>query len=218
MQEFYYCERMDASFFAEPVNAFTNVFFIISAYMSYRLLQKEFPGSEAIYSVYLLSLILVSIGVGSFLWHTVALPWAMLADVIPITLFIYVYLFSFVYYVLKQKAGIGIFALILFSLVNYGVENYVDKDLLNGSISYAPALLSLFVLALFSRNKKQFPLFVSAIFLFLLSLVFRSIDFIICESLSFGTHFLWHTCNAIMLYMLMVFLISSSETKNRQEV
>ncbi|MDF1880174.1 ceramidase domain-containing protein [Sulfurimonas sp. MAG313] len=210
MQEFYYCERMDASFFAEPMNAFTNVFFIIAAYMSYKYLHKNTPNTKAKTSIYILNFILIAIGLGSFLWHTIALPWSMLADVIPITLFMYVYLFSFVYYVLQKKLYVAVLALFVFSFVNYGVESYVDKDLFNGSISYAPALISLFILALFSKNKKHLSLFLSAIFVFLLSLVFRSIDFFLCESFSFGSHFLWHICNASMLYMLLIFLMRSS--------
>ena len=218
MQEFYYCERVDASFFAEPINAFTNIFFIIAAYMSYRYMKQQSSKLKVQNSIVMLSCILVCIGIGSFLWHTVALPWAMLADVIPITLFIYVYLFSFVHYVLEKKMSVAVSALVLFSIVNYGIENFVDKNLFNGSISYAPALLSLFILALFSKKKEGISLFISAIFLFLLSLVFRSIDFMVCESLAFGTHFLWHTCNATMLYMLMVFLIKSSKPAEQRQI
>jgi hypothetical protein len=36
-----------------------------------------------------------------------------------------------------------------------------------------------------------------------LSLVFRSIDSTICSTLSFGTQFLWHGLNAVVLGILM---------------
>jgi len=213
MQEFYYCERVDASFFSEPLNALSNVFFVIAAYMSYRYMKEQRFELGAKISLYSLNVILVSIGIGSFLWHTIAQPWAMMADVIPITLFIYVYLFCFVYYILETKVGIAILILFLFSILNYAVENYLDDKLLNGSIMYLPALLSLVVLAGFYRKKEGSVFFVFVVILFVISLVFRSIDFLVCGYLSFGTHFLWHICNAMMLYMLMVLLMRSDKVK-----
>ena len=68
-----YCERTGAGFWAEPVNAMTNLAFLVAA-----------------------------VGVGSFLWHTFATPWAEWADVIPIGLFIAVFLASF----LRRVAGL----------------------------------------------------------------------------------------------------------------
>lgn len=213
MHAFDYCERIDASFFAEPINAFTNIFFIIAAYLSYVYLQKSSSKVQTQNCVHILSNILVYIGVGSFLWHTFAAAWAELADVILITIFIYVYLFGFVRLVLEKKKSVAISALIAFSVLNYSITKYTDPNFLNGSIAYAPALLSLLTLALLARKKKRFSFLLLAILLFLLSLVFRSIDFIVCEFLSFGTHFLWHICNSIMLYMLMVFLMDSTSVK-----
>jgi hypothetical protein len=209
MRMFDYCERMDASFFAEPVNAFTNVFFILAAYLSYTYLQKSSSKVHTQNSIYILSTVLVCIGIGSFLWHTFATPWAELADVIPITVFIYVYLFAFVRLVLEQKIVTAVSALMIFTVVNYGMTRYADATFLNGSIAYAPALLSLLVLAVLARQKRRVSFLLQAIFVFILSLLFRSIDFMMCEAFSFGTHFLWHICNSIMLYMLMVFLMDT---------
>lgn len=214
MQVFDYCERMDASFFAEPINAFSNIFFIMAAYFSYVYLQKSSSKPQTHYSVQTLNGILVCIGIGSFLWHTFATAWAEFADVIPITIFIYVYLFAFVRLVLEKKILVVTAALIAFTILNYSITKYADPSLLNGSIAYAPALFSLLVLAFLARKKEKFSFLLLAIFIFLISLLFRSIDFMVCGFLPFGTHFLWHICNAIMLYMLMVFLMDSTSVSD----
>ena len=39
-----YCERTDPSFWAEPVNALTNIAFLIAAYAAYRLWRRDAPG------------------------------------------------------------------------------------------------------------------------------------------------------------------------------
>ncbi|MEM8793042.1 MAG: hypothetical protein AAGE80_15590 [Pseudomonadota bacterium] len=80
-----YCERMSAEFWAEPVNALTNIAFIIAGIFCLiyaRVMQKR-DGAVT----YLGALICV-IGVGSFLFHTFATRWAALADTGPIMLFI----------------------------------------------------------------------------------------------------------------------------------
>ena len=38
---------------------------------------------------------------------------------------------------------------------------------------------------------------------FTLSLILRIIDLAICNALPLGTHFLWHICNAIVLYLAL---------------
>ncbi len=62
-----YCERLGPGFWAEPVNALTNAAFVLAAILMWRRWPEE-PLCRA------LSLVLGVIGVGSFLFHTVALP------------------------------------------------------------------------------------------------------------------------------------------------
>ena len=67
-----YCERIDPSFWAEPLNAVTNAAFVLVA---------------------MLCAVLAVIGVGSFLFHTLATVWASLADTGPIAVFVLSYLY-----------------------------------------------------------------------------------------------------------------------------
>ena len=81
-----YCERTAASYWSEPLNALPT-----------RLPRRGLAGwrlarGRGDRAAQLLALILAAIGVGSYLFHTHAQVWAMLADVIPIQVFILAYL------------------------------------------------------------------------------------------------------------------------------
>ena len=84
-----YCERLDSSFWAEPLNAMSNLAFIVAGLVLLRQWQKA-PGRDVI--GLLLAVNVLVIGVGSFLFHTFANRWSALADVLPITIFIHGYL------------------------------------------------------------------------------------------------------------------------------
>ena len=80
-----YCERTDASFWAEPLNAATNAAFLIAAAAAFltwrRAGRRDLP-------VLALIVVVVAVGLGSFTFHTVATRGAALADIIPIAIFI----------------------------------------------------------------------------------------------------------------------------------
>lgn len=75
-----YCERLGPGLWAEPLNAITNLAFLLAALiMARRARGHGLPR--------LLAAELALIGAGSSLFHPVAQGWAGLADVIPIVLF-----------------------------------------------------------------------------------------------------------------------------------
>ncbi|MEM9044639.1 MAG: hypothetical protein AAGC81_08070 [Pseudomonadota bacterium] len=80
-----YCERMSAEFWAEPVNALTNLAFIVAGIgcLIYARIMHRRDGA-----VTYLGVLICVIGVGSFLFHTFATRWAALADTGPIMIFI----------------------------------------------------------------------------------------------------------------------------------
>ncbi len=84
-----YCERLGPGLWAEPVNAATNLAFLIAAgVMAWRLWGGHLPTAWA------LTVILALIGIGSGLFHTLAQPWAGLADVLPIAGFALLYSYA----------------------------------------------------------------------------------------------------------------------------
>ena len=68
-----YCERTDASFWSEPLNAVTNLAFLITALVSWQRVR-----GERLPLAGLLCALLAMIGIGSFLFHTFATRWAAL--------------------------------------------------------------------------------------------------------------------------------------------
>jgi len=77
------------------------------------------------------------------------------------------------------------------------------QDILNGSLNYAPALITLVILGIYHYRQKKVEhgLILIAAGVFLLSLTFRTMDSQSCSYLPIGTHFLWHILNAVLLYL-----------------
>jgi len=84
-----YCERVDASFWAEPVNALTNAAFLIAAAVAYGQWRAGGGRDRPALALILLTAV---VGAGSFIFHTFATRGAALFDTIPIAVFIYGYL------------------------------------------------------------------------------------------------------------------------------
>lgn len=203
-----YCERLDPHFWSEPLNAISNAAFIIAA-MFCLMKARQLGRTDAL--TVLLIVILFAIGVGSFLFHTVATRWAGLADTLPIVLFILVYLYAATSRYLRAQwfmaalAPIGFIGFAILFARMWGA--YLPS--LNGSQGYFPVLIALifYGVILARRGHPAATGLIAAAALFSLSLTFRSVDQAACGVLPFGTHFLWHIFNGILLgVVLMAFV------------
>lgn len=208
-----YCERGgDASFWAEPINAVSNGAFLIAAGVALVLWLRGAGGERRVVDLLLILLVAV-IGIGSFLFHTLASRWAAVADVAPITVFMLAYFGYalrrfFAFPLLVAILGVGLF---------YGVLSAADGvqcdggRCLNGSLGYVPAFVVLLVcgVALLVMRKAAGWSLVSAGLIFGVSLTFRTFDLQWCSMLSsvdggpLGTHFAWHCLNALLLFLLL---------------
>lgn len=195
-----YCERLDPSFWAEPWNAVSNASFLLAAWFSWRLARDK--GCMAAIEVKLLIALIATVGVGSFLFHTFAVRWAMLADVIPI----FAYQSFFLIFYLRKVARLDPIRTALwftgFLMVSVGFGE-LPEAWLNGSLSYASALLFIAGMGIYHwRSRKEEPLaLLAASGIFSVSLFFRSIDMAVCDRLAVGTHSIWHLLNGAVLYL-----------------
>lgn len=195
-----YCERLAPGFWAEPLNAVTNAAFLLAAAVPFVVTRDRRP--EPL--VALLAALVAIIGIGSFLFHTLANRWSMLADVLPITLFIYAYLG----YALRRYLHFGWIAtgaaLVVFLPLSAGIEA-LARPLLGGSAGYLPALLAMLFVALLTHRigHPASRSLLAAAGIFAVSLTLRTLDAPLCAALPAGTHFLWHLLNAATLGTLL---------------
>lgn len=194
-----YCERLAPGFWAEPLNALTNISFVFAAIFAF-FLAKKFNGLNARSG--LLIFFLLCIGAGSFTFHTIATGWAQLADMLPILFYQLAFITLYSNDVIRLpriKTGA---LLALFFIAAFAFER-LPASLLNGSLSYAPAFLFLGGFALWHRKhafrEKRVLLLAAATFL--VSLTFRTLDMALCPQMPLGLHFLWHLLNGFLLYL-----------------
>ncbi len=81
------------------------------------------------------------------------------------------------------------------------------------SITYAPALVTIFALGLHHRatHPREPPLLLIAAGIFTLSLFLRTIDAAACQRFPLGTHFCWHLLNGGVLYLAVRGLLRTAE-------
>ena len=230
-QVFRYCERAaDPQFWAEPFNALSNIAFLIAAGLALaerarlraaRLSHRASRRGADDFLIVLLIGLVAAIGVGSFLFHSLATRWARFADVAPIGLFMATYLVFALRCFLGlawRTVGLG---LVTFAAVNGLVAvfacprpsldliGYVREPCLNSTMAYTPALATLIVVALLVRRRHPAGRgMLIAAGLFLAAILARSLDKVGCASTVLlgqprGTHALWHLAVAGVAYVLL---------------
>jgi len=206
----HYCERTSSGLWAEPVNALTNLAFLAAAVLALRLYRYSRPtDNKPTIDLIILIALLFCITIGSTLWHTLARPWAELADSIPILLFVSVYLVSFLWRLLNRSPVFIIAVFVAFQVANMAAIFLLPKHLLNGSLFYVPTWLTLciFTVVLSRTQNPATSSFVTVTLLFSVALVFRTLDLAVCPGFPLGTHFIWHLLIAMVLYRVFVPLL-----------
>ncbi len=199
-----YCERTDFSYWAEPLNAVTNAAFLIAAFVMWRRVR-----GQGMPIAMLLVLILAAIGTGSFLFHTHATRWAALADVVPIGLFILVYLFAanrhyWGWPVWGALLGTGAFL----PYAALTLPAFQALPFFEISAAYWPValLIGLYGVALRRRLPAVARGLLIGAAILCVSLTARSLDMLLCDLIPVGTHLWWHVLNGLMLgWMIEVY-------------
>ena len=210
-----YCERLTPSFWAEPVNALSNIAFLLAAWAAFRSWRKDAGGDIPILA---LILVVVVVGFGSFAFHTLATRGAMLLDITPIGIFIYGYFLLALRRFLLLSWPTALTLLIGFIALSLALVSLVPREVLNGSSGYFPALAALITLGWMLRGHRAGQAMLVAAGLFVVSLIFRIVDLDICAAWPLGTHFLWHLFNAAVLYTVLRGAIAESQRPFSQEL
>jgi Ceramidase len=202
----FYCERLGAGFWAEPANALTNLAFVLAALAVLPAARRAGDrGALALCAV------LALIGAGSFLFHTLAVRWTGLADVLPILGFILVYLWLATRRFLGAPAWAAGLAILAFLPASAGIAGLVRAVVgpVNGSEGYFGVVLVILLHAglLARRAAATARGLLAGAGMLALSLVARSADQALCPAFPLGTHWLWHLCNAAMLWWMIRVLL-----------
>ena len=203
-----YCERTSPGLFAEPLNLFSNISFVLAGIWGLRYKRNAsnlFSGTLSRNEFGSLCYLAIVVGIGSSLFHSIATRWAQLADVIPIGIFLVIFLWTTLkkgFNLNTRDSALGILGFIIVSGLFSAV---VPKSFANGSQSYFGTWFTLSVLSKFAKLKSLSfsPNLAAATALFFAALVFRSIDMNICSDFAYGSHFMWHGLNGVVIYQCL---------------
>lgn len=193
----YFEEPLFGGYF-EPVNTVSNIFFLCAAYFIHR--ERKRHGIQDRFSqAYLWSTILV--GLGSAAWHFHQAGVTLLLDVVPMFGLIAMAVGRAAFLIGRNRLqGIIILGCTLllvfvgrFTLVDGGVTGH-------GPLAVLPSLIFLGGLAYLRGGQAKGISLPAGVFV--LSVVFRQLDHMAGAYVPFGSHFLWHLLNAVVLYLL----------------
>ncbi|ALG08055.1 ceramidase domain-containing protein [Kibdelosporangium phytohabitans] len=200
-----YCERTDGSFWSEPLNAVSNVSFLIASVAAWLVVRRTARAAGApAAELYALPALIFVIFFGSSAFHTTATRWGLALDSGSIAVFMvyFIVLWARLYWDLPWSrawiaAPIFLAFTALISLLPIGMPG-----------TYLAAVLGLVVLAgllLFSRHedrKTHWPWYLGTALVFAVSLTSRTLDQPLCDEMPIGTHYIWHTLNGVVLYLV----------------
>ena len=196
----FYCERTNNEIFNEPINAISNIFFIIVSISLIKILRKNKTDKIN----YVQPILIFFIGIGSFLFHLKPNLITLYSDIIPIFLFSLSFIFLFNKNVINISNFNSALLFILFFTLLLFITPKLKYEILNGSEFYFANyfFLAMYTIWLYFKKSDFFQLLFLGFIFFNLSILLRSIDNHICNYLSIGTHFLWHFFNAYLLKIL----------------
>ena len=206
-----YCERVGMGVFAEPLNAVSNVSFLLAALAAWVLAKRT--GALSV-GVRVLIAIGASVGIGSILWHTYPTMLTLILDSVPILIFIIWYIWLYARNVIGMRPLFAVASAAAFLLATFLALPF--SGVLHGAFVYTPGLIVTLVLGvLHARERRRAARFtlLAAAGVYLAALFFRTIDNEVCPVLPIGTHFLWHLLIGLVTYLAMRPLILSITTR-----
>ena len=203
-----YCERVAAGLWGEPLNASTNVAFLIASGLLIWLLMRQ-PRRVPV-GVWLLPATTAVVGLCSLAFHTLATGFTGLLDTLSIVVFILIAAVVAVHQVWDVPwrwawlAAPGYLAFTLgftAAFVMFGGERAVLGGYLAALVFLVGFGLAIRIAA--STVLRRFgTLLLWTATLFAVSLTLRTLDGPLCAEMPVGTHFLWHCLNAAVLFLV----------------
>src|SRR5690349_14061243 len=137
-----YCERLAPGLLGEPLNTLSNAAFFIAAWLVARDARRSGAWRA---DIGVLAALTVIVGIGSTVFHVLATSWAQWLDLVPILAFQLAFLWIYARRELHWRALPGAVLVAAFLAIALYARQFPQ---LNGSITYAPALVAIFALGL----------------------------------------------------------------------
>jgi hypothetical protein len=210
-----YCERVGMGVFAEPLNAVSNVSFLLAALAAWVLAQRTGILSAGVQALVALG---AAVGIGSILWHTYPNMLTLILDSVPILIFICWFIWLYTRNVVGMRPPFAVASAAAFLLGTLLALPF--SEILHGAFVYTPGLIVTSVLGVLHAREQSAARFtlLAAAGVYLAALFFRTIDNEVCPVLPIGTHFLWHLLIGLVTYLAMRSLILSTATGARARV
>ncbi|MBA4274324.1 MAG: hypothetical protein C0436_01585 [Alphaproteobacteria bacterium] len=211
------CERHTEGLLAEPLNAVSNLAFLYVAIAIYRYYKSnEDIKPHRIWDVQVMTFLIFIIGINSIIFHSHPTQMTELMDTIPIVLFIMIYFVSVIFRIGKCTKFQAAVCLVAFVGFTHVLIHQFPRAL-NDSIGYLSSMIALIVIAIYlhMRARPSSQYFMLAAIIGVVSLFCRAIDREVCSVWPYGTHFLWHSFNALLLYILMKQIIRNVNREAR---
>lgn len=205
----FYCERLDPGWWGEPLNAVSNLGFLLAAGLAWRHLSRR-PDAPA--GTTLLAVLLALVGLASLSFHVLATRLTLVLDVAFIALFNVAYLWLFLRRVLSWRAPAAWLAVAGFIGIDVLRGALLPPGLLYGSAMYLPPLCVLLLLAWAARRRSGAAAgrMGAAAAVFAVSLSARTLDQPLCAIWPPGLHFVWHLLNALVLLQLITAFVQAA--------
>jgi hypothetical protein len=195
-----YCERTDFQLLSEPLNLFSNLLFWVAALLAIWEIRRRRLSRQGFLASLVVLVFLV--GLGSGLFHSLATRWAKICDVAFIGVYVLWFLWGWARHVLRISLRDSLKLMGLFFTVSAAFYLIFLGLPVNGSQGYFGVAFFLFALGLQQRVQlSRSRTLTWAAWIFVAALVCRTWDEQLCAIWPYGTHFLWHTGNALVCYL-----------------
>jgi len=211
----HYCGRFTPGFFGEPLNSFSNIVFVLGALYAWR--KWRLNGSEDRWQLLLFALV-ASVGVGSFVFHSIPTEITLWGDLVPIQIFG----LTLLGYVLLRYLCLPPFFTAAMLVVFFLVRQYwivaTPHGAFGGGITHVPTLVLLIAVTFLVRHKgiALWRHLAAASVIYAAALAVRSWDLALCSSFPWGLHWAWHLLSALTASLLVLGVAVAPPNKGLQ--
>lgn len=188
----HYCEPVGFGFIKQPINVLGNLGFLLAFFYAKKLI-----------GFHHLTLVTLLIFLGSSLWHIGLHPMGLVFDIVPIFLWLILFLWTIGKYHIKASHRVAMICayLLILSLVSKTTTEVFPMS----SGVFVAIAFTLFIIgySIYNINRNYSYLFIYSCFLLNIAIIARIGDIPFCNQFSYGTHWIWHAFAGFSLLPLI---------------